>query len=306
MRMKLSIILAVIFLLSVIGFTEILYESNLEVVGTPSITNVGDNFYLSWLDGEDVLHLARVKFRVSGEQIPILLEKDISVKGVYSPDIASYEGDVLMGWVDDDSDVYIQLYEQDSLDVYMTRKYAPYADGAVNVSPYGDYVLNTWVSSEKPGLTIVITNPDNKSNICDERVNYYKPEDNTASVAQYNDYIYCAWNDDGEVHVTIFQLNSVHDDIINDWDNEIDAKTDLPPAICATDGGIIFVAWADDVEENIYIQAYDVTENVLDPLKRFDFPIEGCQGLDITVMGRKVYVSYGDEEGEINVVELKN
>jgi hypothetical protein len=283
------------------------YESNIKIEGAPSIVYIDGNFYLSFVNEDNNLMLTRVKFRLSGEHVPILLEKEISQSPKFCPDIANYDDEkVIMGWVHDEDRVYIELYDLDKLTATFTHKYLPDADGPVSVFQYDEDILNTWVSSKKPGLTFVITDVSQTKHILDERFSEYRPENNTGSVAQYDGYLYSAWyDDDGKVHITVVQLNSTKTDSINDWVIDVDAKTDLPPAVFATQNGILFVAWADDIEENIYVQAYKIDKSVLTAVNISDFPINGCNGLDITVVEKNVYVAYSDEEGKLKVEMLK-
>lgn len=314
MRRLIALLTVVVVLGVGLSSAEIIYTSDIKTDKTPAITMCCEGkVFLSYTDDSDTIYLARGILRTTeGQVVKIGNKVAIGNETPDHPDLGFFNGQILMGWNEDDGNVYLALFKPEEMTRTAKFEYRPNANNPISVTSfYEGLILNTWTSKDKPGLTLIVTKPkvgDDFENLIDNRYSEFEPKEGS-SVAYMGDVAIVAWRDDKNVvHITRwrFQQNEITKalSVIGYKDNEMDFKTEVDPAVVFGDDGKLYITWYNKGMDLIECASYDVSSQVINKLDHKNFEAGGCKGLDITYFEGNPYIAYTDGEGIIKVAKI--
>jgi hypothetical protein len=307
MRRIASIILIVGLLWAGVSFADIKYTSDILVAKGPSITALDGNFYVAYADKDKDVLFGKVKIQTAGGTVVIWQKSaEVQYSTNHEPCCGSVDGKLVLGFVEENNNAKLVTYDTD-FNMLGTTEYKPSAEYALSVASFRSKVVNTWASSDKPGLTLVgsdITSIGSYNNLCDLRYSEYKPK-SPISLDVYGDLAAAVWKDgDDKIHITCFalQLSGGAISVSGYHDTLLAEKTKLYPACAFNEEGTLVLVWPSEDTKYIFVDAFSA-DSISDAnsVRKESIEVNGCLGLDLCFSGGKAYIAYADKDGKLTV-----
>jgi len=307
MKKIVSIMLAVGLLWAGVSSADIKYTSDILVAKGPSITALDGNFYVAYADKEKDVLFGKVKIQTAGGTVVIWQKSaEVQYNTNHQPDCTSVNGNLVLAFAEENGNVKLVVYNTE-YNMLGTTEYKPSAEYAPSVAGFRSKVVSTWVSSDKPGLTLVgsdITSIGSYNNLCDLRYSEYKPK-SPVSLDVYGDLAAAVWKDgDDKIHITCFalQLSGGAISVTGYHDTLLAEKTKLYPACAFNEEGSLVLVWPSEDEKYIFVDFFSA-DSVSDAssLRKESIEVNGCLGLDLCFSGGKAYIAYADKDGKLTV-----
>lgn len=307
MRKILSAVLIGGLILAGPALADIKYTSDIEVVKGPSITTTDGNFYVAYADKDKDILFGKVKLVTAGGQVIVWqTSADIMYTTNDKPDCGFLWDKLILAFTTEDDDVKIVLFNTD-FNLVGTTEYSPSAEYGPSVAGWDDYVVNTWLSSKKPGVTLIGSNIDQigaYNNLCDIRYNELEAK-SEASLDIFGDLATVVWRGDKDkIHITCFALQYTGGEInvIGYHDTELEEKTKLAPACTYSANGELCVVWASEDTNYIFMNTFNVSSTAdASSVRKETITVDGCKGVDVCITGGKTYIAYANEDGLLTI-----